>query len=148
MRVTPAVLVAALLIACAPAEEAPEVVEAPPAPAGPTLADFAGTWQNSAMLEGQTAPVISTTSGTAAGTDWTMTFEGRPPVTLQPSVVGDSLILVSAEYESVLRPGVMVTTRTAAVLQNGALAGNLTATYRTPQGEQVVRGTINGTRMP
>lgn len=145
MRVTPAVLVAALLIACAPAEEAPEVVEAPPA--GPTLADFAGTWQNSAMLEGQTAPVISTTSGTAAGTDWTMTFEGRPAVTLQPSVVGDSLILVSSEYESVLRPGVMVTTRTAAVLQNGALVGNLTATYRTPQGEQVVRGTITGTRM-
>lgn len=147
MRVTPAVLVAALLMACAPAEEAPESIEPPPAPAGPTLADFAGTWQNSAMLEGQTAPVISTTTGTAAGTDWTMSLEGRPNVPVQPSVIGDSLIIVSSEYESVLRPGVMVTVRTASVLQNGALLGNLVATYRTAEGEQVVTGTITGTRM-
>lgn len=148
MRAVPAVLFAALLVACAPAEEAPEAVEAPPAPAGPTLADFAGTWQNSAMLEGQTDPVISTTSGTAAGTDWTMTFEGRPPVTVIPSIVGDSLIIVSSEYESVLRPGVMVSVRTASVMQNGALTGNLVATYRTAEGEQVVTGTMTGTRMP
>lgn len=147
MRFTPAVLVAALLIACAPAEEAPEAVETPPAPAGPTLADFAGTWQNSAMLEGQTAPVISTTAGTAAGNDWTMTFEGRAPVTVVPSIVGDSLIIVSSEYESVLRPGVMVTVRTASVMQNGALVGNLVSTYRTAQGDEVVRGTMTGTRM-
>lgn len=147
MRFTPAVLVAALLIACAPAEEAPEAVEPPPPPAGPTLADFAGTWQNSAMLEGQTDPVITTTTGTAAGTDWTMSLEGRPNVPVQPSIVGDSLIIVSSEYESVLRPGVMVTVRTASVLQNGALVGNLIATYRTAEGEQVVRGTMTGTRM-
>jgi hypothetical protein len=99
------------------------------------------------MLEGQTAPVISTTTGTAAGTDWTMSLEGRPNVPVQPSVIGDSLIIVSSEYESVLRPGVMVTVRTASVLQNGALLGNLVATYRTAEGEQVVTGTITGTRM-
>ena len=148
MRFTPAILVAALLVACAPAEEVPEAVEPPPAPAGPTLADFAGTWQNSATLEGQTDPVISTTSGTAAGTDWTMTFEGRPAVTVIPSIVGDSLVIVSSEYESVLRPGVMVSVRTASVMQNGALVGNLVATYRTAEGEQVVMGTMTGTRMP
>ncbi|MFN2315237.1 MAG: hypothetical protein ABR551_08075 [Gemmatimonadales bacterium] len=147
MRFTPAVLVAALLMACAPAEEAPEVVEAPPPPAGPTLADFAGTWQNSAMLEGQTAPVPSTWTGTAGGTDWTMSLEGRPNVPVQASVVGDSLIVVSSEYESVLRPGVMVRVRSASVLQNGALVGNMVATYRTPQGDQAVRGTITGTRI-
>jgi len=145
MRVTPAVLVAALLLACAPAEEAPEAVEVP---AGPTLADFAGTWQNSAMLEGQTAPVSSTTTGTAGGTDWTMSLEGRPNIPVQASVVGDSLIIMSSEYESVLRPGVMVTVRTASVLQNGALVGNLVATYRTAEGEQVVTGTITGSRIP
>lgn len=146
MRFTPAVLVAALLIACAPAEEAPEAVEAPPAPAGPTLADFSGTWQNSAMLEGQTAPVPSTWTGTAGG-GWTMSLEGRPNVPVQASVVGDSLIVMSSEYESVLRPGVMVTVRSASVLQNGALVGNMVATYRTAGGEEMVRGTITGTRI-
>lgn len=140
MRALPAVLTAALLMACAPAEEA--------APAGPTLADFAGTWQNQAILEGQTDPVLSTMSGSATGEDWTMTLEGRPPVTLIPSVVGDSLITVSSEYESVLRPGVMVSVRTASVLRDGMLQGVLTATYRTAEGEQVVPGTITGTRAP
>ncbi len=146
MRFTPAVLVAALLIACAPAEEAPEEVEAPPAPAGPVLADFAGTWQNAAMLEGQTAPVPSTWTGVAGGS-WTMSLEGRPNIPVEASVVGDSLIVVSSEYESVLRPGVMVTVRSASVLQNGALVGNMVATYRTAGGEEMVRGTITGTRI-
>lgn len=146
MRALPAVLTAALLLACTPAEEAPPVEEAPPA--APTLADFAGTWQNQAMLEGQTDPVPSTLSGSASGADWTMTLEGRPPVTVIPSIVGDSLITVSSEYESVLRPGVMVSVRTAAVLRDGMLQGNLTATYRTAEGEQVVTGTMTGTRAP
>lgn len=145
MRAFPAVL-AAFLLACTPAEEAPEA--APEAPAGPTLADFAGTWQNSALLDGQTEPVMTTTSGSAAGTDWTMMAEGRDPIPMTATVSGDSLILVSAEYESLLRAGVMVTVRTASVLQNGALVGNLVATYRTAAGEETVNGTITGTRAP
>jgi hypothetical protein len=62
------------------------------------------------------------------------------------SIVGDSLVGQSAEYESILRPGVMVTVRTASVMSNGMLNGNLVATYKTPTGEQVVRGTMTGTR--
>jgi len=61
-------------------------------------------------------------------------------------VVGDSLIGQSAEYESILRAGVMVTVRTASVMSNGMLMGNLMATYKTPTGEQVVKGTMTGTR--
>ncbi len=147
MRSVPAALFAVLLAACAPAEE-PAVEAPPPPPPSPTLADFAGTWQNSATLTGVADPVASTMSGTAAGTDWTMTLEGRPAIPMTVSVVGDSLIAVSAEYESILRPGVMVTTRTAAVLRDGMMTGNLTATYRTAAGEEVVTGTITGTRVP
>lgn len=146
MRSVSAVLVAALLVACGPAE-AP-VPEAPAPPPAPTLADFAGTWQNSATLTGVADPVPSTMTGTAAGTDWTMTLAGRDPVPMTVSVVGDSLIAVSAEYESILRPGVMVTTRTASVLHDGMLMGNMTATYKTATGEEVVTGTITGTRVP
>jgi hypothetical protein len=146
MRSVPAALFAVLLAACAPAEE--PVPEAPPPPPAPTLAEFAGTWQNSATLTGVADPVASTMSGTAAGTDWTMTLAGRDPIPMTVSVVGDSLVAVSAEYESILRPGVMVTTRTAAVIHDGMLMGNITATYRTAAGEEVVTGTITGTRAP
>jgi hypothetical protein len=152
MRFAPAVLAAVLLVGCAPDEEAPPaeapaMEEAAPAAApAMQLADFAGTWQNTATLEGVADPVASTMTGTAAGNDWTMSLEGRPNIPMTVSVQGDSLIAESAEYESILRAGVMVRTRTASVLQNGELVGNLTATYKTQAGEEVVKGTIRGTR--
>ncbi len=147
MRLVPAVPVAVALAACTPAEK-PAVEEAPAPPPAPTLADFAGTWQNSATLTGVEAPVLSTMTGTEAGTDWTMTIEGRPPISLQVSIVGDSLITQTGEYESILRPGVMVSVRTASVLQGGMLMGNMVATYKTAAGEEQVTGTIQGTRVP
>lgn len=147
MRLAPALLTVLALAACTPAEQ-PAVEEAPPAPPAPTLADFAGTWQNSATLAGVEAPVSSTMTGTAAGTDWTMTLEGRPPIPMQVSIVGDSLVTQTGEYESILRPGVMVTVRTASVLQNGMLMGNLVSTYKTTAGEEQVTGTIQGSRVP
>jgi hypothetical protein len=55
---------------------------------------------------------------------------------------------VSAEYESVIRAGVMVTVRTAAVRSGEELVGNLTATYKSATGEEVVNGTIRSTRAP
>ena len=147
MRLVPAALVALAVVACAPAEK-PPVEEAPAPPPAPTLADFAGTWQNSATLTGVEAPVLSTMTGTEAGTDWTMTLEGRPPIPMQVSIVGDSLVTQTGEYESILRPGVMVTVRTAGVLHDGMLMGNMVATYKTAAGEEQVAGTIQGTRVP
>jgi hypothetical protein len=141
MRFVAGLLTVALLSACAPKEEAP-----PPPPAGPTLADFAGTWNISSVLESTPDTVKSTMTGSADGSTWTMTLEGRPNIPVTASIVGDSLVGQSAEYESILRPGVMVTVRTASVMSNGALVGNLVATYKTPTGEQVVRGTITGTK--
>jgi hypothetical protein len=127
----------------APGAEAAEQ----PGMAGMTMADFAGTWQNTARLEGVDEPVPSTMSGSASGDDWTMSLEGRDPIPMQVSIVGDSLIGQSAEYESILRPGVMVNVRTASVLHGDMLMGNMVATYRTPDGEQRVSGRIEGRRM-
>lgn len=77
-----------------------------------------------------------------------MNLAGRDPIPLQASVVGDSLIAVSAEYESILRPGVRVTTRTAAARSGADLVGTLTATYKTASGDEVVTGTFRSTRAP
>ena len=141
MRPVATLLTVALLAACTPKEEAP-----PPPPASPTLADFAGTWNVASVLEGTPDTVKSTMTGTADAASWTMSLEGRPNIPVTVSVVGDSLIGQSAEYESILRAGVMVTVRTASVMSNGALAGYLVATYKTPTGEQVVKGTMTGTK--
>lgn len=141
-----------ILLAACGAQEEEEPADAAPAAetgsmAGTSLADFAGTWENTARLEGTPDPVVSTMTGSASGNDWTMSLPGRDPVPLQVSIVGDSLIGQSAEYESVLRPGVMVTVRTASVLHGDMLMGNMVATYRTPEGEQRVTGTTEGRRI-
>jgi hypothetical protein len=139
MRAIAGLLAVALLSACAPKEEEAAM------PAGPMLADFAGTWNVSSVLDGTPDTVKSTMMGTADGT-WTMMLEGRPSVPVTASIAGDSLVGQSAEYESILRPGVMVNVRTASVMSNGMLVGNLVATYKTPEGEQVVRGTMTATK--
>lgn len=145
MRSITLLLAVAMTAACAPAKEE----AAPPAPpAGPTLADFAGTWNTTTTLTGVADPVASVMTGGADGSGWTMTLEGRPPIPVQVSVVGDSLISQSAEYESVLRAGVMVSVRTASVLSDGMLMGNMVATYKTAGGTEVVTGTMHATRAP
>lgn len=149
MRITAALLALTVVVACAPKEEAPadSAAAAPAAPAAPTVADFAGTWNQSAVLEGTPDTVKSTTVINADGTG-TMSLEGRSNIPLTLSISGDSLVTQSAEYESVLRKGVMVTVRSAGVMQNGMMMGNLEATYKTPSGTQVVKGTISGTKAP
>jgi hypothetical protein len=113
--------------------------------AAATPADFAGTWGLTAMLEGTAEPVPVTIVGTEDGT-FTLSLQEREPLALEVSMAGDSLVLVSPEYESVLRDGVMVSTRSAVVLVAGRMVGELTATYRTSEGTEVVSGTIEGDR--
>ena len=71
-----ALLSVVLVAACAPADEVPEVEDTTPAveaetePAGAmSLADFAGTWQNEATLEGVEEPIRSTMTGSASSLD-------------------------------------------------------------------------------
>ncbi|MES2523473.1 MAG: hypothetical protein V4617_12290 [Gemmatimonadota bacterium] len=156
IRIAQSLLVLSLLAACGGAKEvttdstagAGASLAAAPVAAAPTVADFAGTWQLSSTLEGVEKPVPSTLTGSADGSTWTISLEGRPNVAVQASMSGDSLVTQTAEYESVLRKGVMVTVRTAAVMNNGAMTGKMVATYKTPTGQEVVNGTITGTRNP
>jgi hypothetical protein len=145
-----AILLSSFIIAgcTGEAETDAEMSAEPEAMAPASVADFAGTWQNSVTLEGVADPIPSTTTGSASGTDWTMTLEGRDPVPLQVSMSGDSLITQSAEYESILRPGVRTTVRSAILMQGDSWTGPIVVTYRTDAGEEVVNGTITGTRAP
>jgi hypothetical protein len=146
MRVLTAVLCTLILAACGARDEEPAAgAEGVAAPS--PMAQFAGTWSHVVMLEGVDEPVPSMMSGSATGDDWTMSLRDRENVPVQAHIKGDSLIGQSEEYESILRPGVMVNVRTASVLRDGELVGNVVATYRTANGEQQVRGSIRGTRV-
>ena len=143
-----AVLAASLLLlACAPKEKAPEPAAPPPPPPAPTVADFAGTWNATTNMTGAEKPVETTLTLNADGTG-TMTAAGRDPIPLTLSMAGDSLIAVSAEYESLLRKGVKVTIRTANHRGGDELHGNVVATYKTAKGDEVVAGTMTAKKAP
>ena len=151
MRPAALVLSFALLTACAPKDEAPAAgdaaVQTPAAPTAATIADFAGNYQVTAILGKDTVP--STMMVTADGVGSTLSLTGRPNIALMLSMSGDSLVAQSAEYESVLRKGTMVSNRTAvAKAADGSLAGTVSATYKVRGGDQVVNGTIRATKMP
>ena len=145
MRAIKFLLAAALITACAAKEEE---APAPAPPAGPTLADFAGTWNVKSVLEGTPDTVSSTLAGTADASSWTMSLEGRPNIPMTVSIVGDSLVGQSAEYESVLRKGVQVTTNSVLRLEGGRLVGTSVAHYQTATADSVVRLRMDGTRKP
>jgi len=153
MRKSATLLTLLLLAACGGGEEAePAMDEAAgdamemAEPAGPTMADFAGTWTVTNMLEGTPDPVISTLVVSEDGTQWSMTLPGRDNLVVSAEMVGDSLVIQTEPYESILQEGVMVSVRTANVLRDGMLYGTLMATYQTAEGEQVVMGTSEGSR--
>lgn len=129
------------LVACAKPEEPP-----PPPPPPPTYADFAGTWDAVSTLDGVADPVPSRLASTPQGGGWTMTLEGRDPVPMRVSLAGDSLVLISEPYQSVLRDKVQVQVRTAAVLTDSGMQGKLIATYNSADGQDVVMGTIRAAR--
>ncbi len=136
-----------LIAACGPAGEQPPADSVPAAaPPALTLADVAGTW-NVVNISERGDTVRSVLSGTADPSSWTTTLPGRDPVPVRVSIVGDSLITEAGPFESVLRPGIMVTTRTVSHLMGGRLMGTLEARYA-GQADSLMRGQIEGTRAP
>jgi hypothetical protein len=112
-----------------------------------TLADLAGTWNLQTITEaGDT--VNSTLMATADASGWTMTLPGRDPVPVRVTVDGDSVITESGPFESVLRAGVQVTTRTVSRLDSGMLTGTMVATYAGAGADSLARGTVHGMRVP
>jgi hypothetical protein len=148
MRRTILFMTAVAFAGCAGgSEEMPADAAATAAAPSLTLADLAGTWNLQTISEsGDT--VKSTLTGTADASSWMVTIEGRDPVPTRVTVDGDSVITESGPFESVLRPGVMVTTQTVSRLDNGMLMGTIVARYAGAGADSVMRGTVHGTRVP
>ncbi len=134
---------AAVLVACAPSGE-----RAGTEAAMISLADVAGVWTVQAFpATGDTALATYEMVATNSTEGWTVTFPGRDPLPARVAAVeGDSIVVDVGPYESVLRAGVMVSTRSVARLQDGNLRGTFAARYQTTQPDSVIRGRLQGTR--
>ena len=132
---------AALLFGCAPADEeaAMEI----------SLADVAGTWTMEALpAEGDDALVTYEMVATDNTEGWTVTFPGRDPLPARVvAVEGDSIVVDVGPYESALRDGVMVSTRSVVRLYDGSISGTFVAHYDTTEPDSVLHGRQRGTRM-
>ena len=150
-RILPA-LAAVALLACAKeaADDATEMADTTameePTP-GISLANLAGTWNMRTMpMDSDTTQIEYTITIDEAG--WTMLLPERDPVTSNVTVEGDSVVAVSAPFESVLRGGVMVTTTTVYRMEGDRLVGTITARYETTGPDSVTYLRTEGTRAP
>lgn len=147
MRRLALVLSAALFAGCAKQETPPAAQ--PPAAPSIDVASLAGTWNLSGTLAGSDSVIVTgTITATADPTMWTINLPNRPPMPLSVTVSGDSLITASGPYESVLRPGVQVTTNGVLHLVNGQLVGPNTAHYSVTTADSVVQLQMTATKAP
>ena len=123
---------------------------AAPAPAPISLAEVAGKWTVRTMAENSDSVLVtSEMTATADTSGWVTIVPGRPPLpTRVIEVAGDSITTEFGPFESVLRPGVQVTTRTVMRLRDGKLVGSLVARYVTTGADSVTRLRLEATRAP
>jgi predicted small secreted protein len=126
-----------------------DTTAAVPEPVGISLADVAGTWVINARSEtGQEVPQYELVA-TADPSGWEIRFPDRDPIPAQVvEVSGDSIVSEAGPYESVLRPGVQVTTRSVYRLEGDRLIGTTVAHYQTTDADSVVIVRGEGTRAP
>jgi hypothetical protein len=136
-----------LVVGCGGAEYDAADADAEGMVAAIALADVAGTWNLTGTLATEEPTIVNySVIATDSESGWVINLPGRDPVDLRiVAVDGDSIVAEAGPFESILRDGVMVTTRTVIRLQDGMLVGVLMASYDTDPAE-TVPGTFEGTR--
>lgn len=137
-----AILILALITACAPGEDAATDTAAA---TGVSLSDFAGTWDGTVKAQGSDSVVANIemlATSTTEGWSFTVVNAANPAMaSTSPARVttieGDSLVLEAGPSESILRPGQQVSTRSVFRLRDGNMVGVVKAVY-TPAGDTVM----------
>ena len=148
-----------LFVACSSSEQKPAAdspataaaVAPAPAPAATpiSLASLAGKWTQRTRREGSDSVIVtSELVATADASGWTLKLPGRPVMPVKVTADGDSLMVTSGPYESVLRKGVQVTTNSVWRMQGDKLVGSTIAHYKTAGADSVARLTSELTRNP
>jgi hypothetical protein len=111
------------------------------------LSDVAGSWNmRSVPQSGDTTATVFTIDATADS--WTLNLPDRDPVVAVVSTSGDSITADAGPYESVRRPGIMVTTHSVYRLVGDRLVGTTVAHYTTTGPDSVLVLNSEGTRAP
>ena len=148
---------AVILVACSKSKEQPAVDEMadataaePAAPAPIALADVAGKWTVNVKPEGKDSSVLTfemvATSDTSG---WVFNFPKKKPVPVRVIAIdGDSIVTEAGPFDSNLRKGAKVTTRTVNRLEDGKMVGLTTARYATSGADSVTMLRFEATRAP
>jgi hypothetical protein len=156
MRCLALIFSASIVVACS-SKESPPTPPAPPAapsaqtstPSPISLASIAGKWNFRVM--GEASDSVLTTYTLVVTTDtvgWVMTLPNRKPMTLHVSISGDSVMLRSPKYQSVLRKGLKVNTTSALHVSGDKLVGNSVAHYAIATYDSVLELRSVGTKAP
>jgi hypothetical protein len=139
-----------VLLGCAKeaTEEATDEVADTTATAGISLASLAGTWNMTTTSTDPADTVVNEYQIVIDEAGWTLHFPDRDPVHSSVMVNGDSIIVDSGPFESVRRPGTMVTTHTIFRMEGDRLMGNVTAHWQTTASDSVGHLRTEGTRAP
>lgn len=150
MRRLTSMCCAILTVACGSAEQAADTAAAAGEAVGTatlSAADVQGRWSMQNTLEGgEGTGTPSQLDATGDPSTWKLTLPNREPMSVTVSFDADSMIMESPTFESVLRPGVQVTTRTVTRMENGQLVGRTTARYATTGADSVAYLRTVGTR--
>jgi hypothetical protein len=112
-----------------------------------SLADVAGKWKLRSTDEAGGNPVEVEMIATADTSGWTLTGPNRKPIPIRVvAVAGDSIVTEAGPYESFIRKGVQVRTRSVSRLQGDKLVGTIEARYATKSGDSVSQRRTEGTR--
>jgi hypothetical protein len=107
-----------------------------------TAKDLAGTWKIQAMIGPKDSVVATNTTRNKSDGTATVQFPKRPPIESRTLTMGgDSVVSEVGPYQSILRPGVMVTTQTIAHVKGNDMTGTFVAVYSTGD---TLRGKISG----
>jgi len=146
MRWTVSILAAALVLGCGRPKTQTATADTT---AMLSLDQLAGTWSMRAMPETSDSTIATYQMvATADPTGWVLNLPDRYPIRLRVTVAGDSIITEAGPYESILRKGVAVVTRTVARLQDGKMVGTFMARYATRVTDSVLYGRVEGSRLP
>jgi hypothetical protein len=121
-----------------------------PATASISLAEVAGKWKVRSTDEAGGNVVVSGLTATSDTTGWTMEVpNNRKPIPVRViAVAGDSIVAEAGPFQSALRKGLQVNTRTTYRVQDGKLVGDIEARYRIKGTDSVAHRPLEGTRAP
>jgi len=114
---------------------------------GISFADLVGTWNMETTNTDPADTFVNRYQIVIDETGWTLLFPDREPVVSTVEIEGDH-INTTQTFESVRRPGTMVTTNTVFRLEGDRLVGDVTARWETTDADSVGHLRTEGTRVP